>query len=130
MGPCNWGGTELVILLLIASGIQNPSVVSSIYICKLTLPLLPILMFGGSCLIIYLAKLIKINRVLECLGRNSLMIYLFHFIFLQALIMYICKDPQFRNPTNSLRSLRSKPPRMRFLLFKLAFCHVLTDMIV
>ncbi len=38
--------------------------------------------------------------------------------------------PQFRNPTNSLRSLRSKPPRMRFLLFKLAFCHVLTDMIV
>ena len=36
--------------------------------------------------------------------------------------------PQFRNPTNSLRSLRSKPPRMRFLLFKLAFCHILTDM--
>ena len=39
-------------------------------------------------------------------------------------------DPQFRNLTNSLRALRSKPPRMRFLLFKLAFCHVLTDMIV
>ena len=38
--------------------------------------------------------------------------------------------PQFRNLTNSLRALRSKPPRMRFLLFKLAFCHVLTDMIV
>ena len=38
------------------------------------------------------------------------------------------KHPQFRNPTNSLRSLRSKPPRMRFLLFKLAFCHILTDM--
>ena len=37
-------------------------------------------------------------------------------------------EPQFRNPTNSLRSLRSKPPRMRFLLFKLAFCHILTDM--
>lgn len=37
-------------------------------------------------------------------------------------------NPQFRNPTNSLRSLRSKPPRMRFLLFKLAFCHILTDM--
>jgi hypothetical protein len=37
---------------------------------------------------------------------------------------------QFRNLTNSLRALRSKPPRMRFLLFKLAFCHVLTDMIV
>ena len=36
--------------------------------------------------------------------------------------------PQFRNPTNSLRSLRSKPPRMRFLLFKQAFCHILTDM--
>ena len=36
--------------------------------------------------------------------------------------------PQFRNPTNSLRSLRSKPPRMRFLLFKLTFCHILTDM--
>ena len=36
--------------------------------------------------------------------------------------------PQFRNPTNSFRSLRSKPPRMRFLLFKLAFCHILTDM--
>jgi len=40
------------------------------------------------------------------------------------------KKPQFRNLTNSLRALRSKPPRMRFLLFKLAFCHVLTDMIV
>ena len=40
------------------------------------------------------------------------------------------KHPQFRNPTNSLRSLRSKPPRMRFLLFKLAFCHILTDMSV
>ena len=38
------------------------------------------------------------------------------------------KNPQFRNPTNSFRSLRSKPPRMRFLLFKLAFCHILTDM--
>ena len=37
-------------------------------------------------------------------------------------------SPQFRNPTNSFRSLRSKPPRMRFLLFKLAFCHILTDM--
>ena len=37
-------------------------------------------------------------------------------------------EPQFRNPTNSLRSLRSKPPRMRFLLFKQAFCHILTDM--
>ena len=37
-------------------------------------------------------------------------------------------SPQFRNPTNSLRSLRSKPPRMRFLLFKQAFCHILTDM--
>ena len=36
--------------------------------------------------------------------------------------------PQFRNPTNSLRALRSKPPRMQFLLFKLAFCHILTDM--
>ena len=36
--------------------------------------------------------------------------------------------PQFRNPTNSLRSLRSKLPRMQFLLFKLAFCHILTDM--
>ena len=36
--------------------------------------------------------------------------------------------PQFRNPTNSFRSLRSKPPRMRFLLFKLTFCHILTDM--
>ena len=36
--------------------------------------------------------------------------------------------PQFRNPTNSLRPLRSKPPRMRFLLFKQAFCHILTDM--
>ena len=40
-----------------------------------------------------------------------------------------CREiPQFRNPTNSLRSLRSKPPRMRFLLFKQAFCHNLTDM--
>ena len=38
------------------------------------------------------------------------------------------ENPQFRNPTNSLRSLRSTPPRMRFLLFKLAFCHILTDM--
>ncbi len=38
--------------------------------------------------------------------------------------------PQFRNPTNSLRPLRPKPPRMRFLLFKLAFCHILTDMSV
>ena len=38
------------------------------------------------------------------------------------------KNPQFRNPTNSLRPLRSKPPRMRFLLFKQAFCHILTDM--
>ena len=37
-------------------------------------------------------------------------------------------SPQFRNPTKSLRSLRSKPPRMRFLLFKLTFCHILTDM--
>ncbi len=37
-------------------------------------------------------------------------------------------EPQFRNPTNSLRPFRSKPPRMRFLLFKLAFCHILTDM--
>ena len=37
------------------------------------------------------------------------------------------KEPQFRNPTNSLRSLRSKPPRMRFLLFKQAFCHILSD---
>lgn len=36
--------------------------------------------------------------------------------------------PQFRNPTNSLRSLRPKPPRMQILLFKLAFCHILTDM--
>lgn len=40
----------------------------------------------------------------------------------------IIGSPQFRNPTNSFRSLRSKPPRMRFLLFKLAFCHILTDM--
>ena len=42
----------------------------------------------------------------------------------------LLREPQFRNLTNSLRALRSKPPRMRFLLFKLAFCHVLTDMIV
>ena len=47
----------------------------------------------------------------------------------QAVVRGIVQlDPQFRNPTNSLRSLRSKPPRMRFLLFKLAFCHILTDM--
>ena len=41
---------------------------------------------------------------------------------------FLFMKPQFRNPTNSLRSLRSKPPRMRFLLFKLTFCHILTDM--
>lgn len=45
-------------------------------------------------------------------------------------ILFGLLSPQFRNLTNSLRALRSKPPRMRFLLFKLAFCHVLTDMIV
>ena len=43
-------------------------------------------------------------------------------------IQFVYHPPQFRNPTNSLRSLRSKPPRMRFLLFKLTFCHILTDM--
>ena len=57
----------------------------------------------------------KLENQLALIGRYSLEVYIFHY-------------PQFRNPTNSLRPLRSKPPRMRFLLFKQAFCHILTDM--
>ena len=40
------------------------------------------------------------------------------------------QSPQFRNLTNSLKTLRPKSSRMRFSLFKLAFCHILTDMSV
>ena len=35
---------------------------------------------------------------------------------------------QFRNPIKVSEHCGPKSPRMRFLLFKLAFCHILTDM--
>ena len=40
---------------------------------------------------------------------------------MDKIFFHIVVNPQIRNPTKSLRALRAKSPRMRFLLFGQAF---------
>ena len=45
--------------------------------------LTPILALSGTLMILQISKLIKVNQLLQWLGKNSLIIYLVHFLFYQ-----------------------------------------------
>lgn len=86
------GGIFLVFLLTnMIIGIKMPQVTAGIgdldraYILNYL-----IVSLTGTMLILYVSKLLKTCEILEVAGKNSLLIYGFHFIFLKGVVVLCC----------------------------------------
>lgn len=58
-------------------------ITNSYHVSPTEIPLHLLLGITGSCLILVVSKLIHNNRILESIGRNSLVFYVFHFQYLR-----------------------------------------------
>lgn len=63
-------------------------VTSGVFINCLEYPLFVVIAFAGTLGVLYLSKLINTNKVLETVGKSSLVIYCLHFSLIQ--VFYMC----------------------------------------
>lgn len=66
-----------------------PSIFSNYNVSLMMLPLHLLLSVTGSIMLIGLSKLIKKNRILEYLGKKSLVIFFVHVIFISTIVTYL-----------------------------------------
>lgn len=75
-------GTVLFFLLMTSIkiiGIKTCWITNSYHVAPYEIPLHLLICYSGTCLILLLSMLIEKNRLLEYIGRNSLIIYVFQF---------------------------------------------------
>lgn len=70
-----------LLIIVIFSGIGVPYITNRVCVSLYQMPIVLILALTGTLCIIGISKRINTSRILEYLGRNSLVIYLAHFIF-------------------------------------------------
>lgn len=80
VGGLQWIYIILLVIMLL-SGIGIPYITNRVSVELWQIPIVLLLALSGIQFIMYLSKKINCNSVLEYLGRNSLVIYLAHFIF-------------------------------------------------
>ncbi len=88
-------GTIVYMTVIIPSyclGIQLPSIFSNYNVSIVQLALHLLLAVSGSMMLFGLCKLIYRNRLLEYLGKNSLMIFLVHVIFISTIVSHLPVD--------------------------------------
>ena len=71
----------LLLFIVIAIGNGIPYITNRVSVAFWEIPIVLMLALSGTFMILYVSKRINTNKVLEFLGRNSLVIYLAHFGF-------------------------------------------------
>lgn len=72
----------IIILASICFGFDVPSMSAELYISLRSLPLFILLSFSGSLFCFTIASLLSSNSVLQYIGRETIVVYLFHMYFL------------------------------------------------
>lgn len=78
-------GTIVYVIIILASicfGFDVPSMSAELYISLRSLPLFILLSFSGSLFCFTIASLLSSNSVLQYIGRETIVVYLFHMYFL------------------------------------------------
>lgn len=77
----------LIIVLFSRTGV--PYITNRVSVALWQIPIVLVLALSGISFIVYVSKKINCSRVLEFLGRNSLVIYLAHFIFYKIYLGWV-----------------------------------------
>lgn len=79
----------ILLCLLLIFHISIPYITNGVHVPFLLTPVVFLLAISGSLLILQISKRIRVNAVLQYLGRNSLIIYLVHFSFYELYLSLV-----------------------------------------
>lgn len=82
----------VITIIYFEKRIIPPHITNVFDVSIINYPLHFLMSVGGSIFLIELSKFIRSNRIIEYLGRNSLVIYLTHIVIIQAIFPKIPKD--------------------------------------